>query len=224
MTTILSFIGGILPPLIWLWFWRKEDSKNPEPKKYIFFTFVAGMLSAISAIFVQLFIISETFQYSFLNFLLLASSEEILKFIFAYFVVLRKKVLDEPIDAIIYMITIALGFAALENMLYLWNIFNEGNLLQGIVIGNMRFVGSTLLHTASSGIIGVAIAFSFFKSRSFKKIYLFTGLALSIALHTSFNLFIIKDNQENIFNIFAYVWIVIIVLLLFTEKIKRLKK
>ena len=26
----LSFVGGILPALIWLWFWLKEDKENPE--------------------------------------------------------------------------------------------------------------------------------------------------------------------------------------------------
>jgi len=44
-----------------------------------------------------------------------AVAEESLKFIFAYLFVLRNKAVNEPVDVVIYMITVALGFAALEN-------------------------------------------------------------------------------------------------------------
>ncbi len=222
--TLLSFLGGLLPALIWLWFWLKEDAKNPEPKKYIFFTFVAGMLTAIVAIFFQISIISSTVKYSAISLLLLASTEELLKYIFAYFTAIRKKVMDEPIDAVIYMVTVALGFAAMENILYLWNIFSKGDFVQGIIVGNMRFLGATVLHTAASGIIGASIALSFYKKKALKRIYLFTGLILSIALHTGFNLFIIKNNGENIFSVFVYIWIAVMILLLLVEKIKRLRR
>jgi RsiW-degrading membrane proteinase PrsW (M82 family) len=182
------------------------------------------MLTAIIAVFLQISIIDSTIRYSFLSLLLLASSEEILKYILAYFVVLRKKVMDEPIDAVIYMITAALGFAAMENILYLWNILREGSFIQGIIVGNMRFLGSTVLHVASSGIIGVSIAFSFYKNKYVKKVYFFTGLILSITLHTGFNLFIIKSSGGNIFSAFANIWIATIILLLLAEKIKRMRR
>jgi len=43
----LSFVGGILPALIWLWFWLKEDKENPEPKGLLFLTFILGMIAVI---------------------------------------------------------------------------------------------------------------------------------------------------------------------------------
>ncbi|MBU1558117.1 PrsW family intramembrane metalloprotease [Patescibacteria group bacterium] len=222
--TLLAFLTGLLPALVWLWFWLKQDAQNPEPKKRIFFTFVAGMLTALTVIVFQISIINYTVHYSAISLLLLASSEEILKYIFAYYIAIRKKVNDEPIDAVIYMITVALGFAAMENILYLWSIFNEGDFIKGIIVGNTRFMGATVLHTVSSGIVGVAIASSFYRNKSLKRTYLFIGLILSIALHTSFNLFIIKTSGGEIFNIFIYIWIAIMILLLLIEKIKKLKK
>ena len=223
MITLLSFLGGILPAIIWLWFWLKEDQLHPEPKKYILLTFLVGMVTAIFVIPIEKFIMENTIHYSLISLILLSFTEEISKYIFAYFTALRKKFTDEPIDAVIYMITIALGFAALENVLYLLSIFQEEGIAQGILMSNMRFIGSTVLHTASSGIIGVAIALSFYKTNSIKRIYLLIGIILSVVLHTAFNFFIINSNGGNILNVFVAVWIVVIFLLLFFEKIKKIK-
>lgn len=237
MNILLPFLGGIIPPIIWLWFWLKEDAKNPEPKKYILITFLVGMFVVIPTIYIEKFVIENSIQYSFVYFILLSMTEEIFKFIGAYFTVLKRKVTDEPIDAVIYMVTVALGFAATENSLYLLNSleqiidfykkinidFNFWTLLsESITNINMRFIGANVLHTTSSAIIGVSIAFSFYK-KNLKKLYLFIGLILSIALHTSFNFFIIKGNGESIFKIFIAIWIIAILLLLLLEKIKKIK-
>lgn len=222
MNILLPFLGGIIPPIIWLWFWLKEDAKNPEPKKYILLTFIVGMLSAFIVILIEQVIIQNTVRYSLYSLLLLSGTEEISKYIFAYWTVLRKKVTDEPIDAVIYMITIALGFAAAENFLYLLEIFSDGINLHGVIMTNMRFIGATVLHTTSSAIIGASIALSYYK-KNLKRLYLFIGLILSIALHTSFNFFIIKSNGESIFKIFVAIWIIAILLLLLLEKIKKIK-
>ena len=54
--------------------------------------------------------------------------EEVLKYSAALMVVLWHKAVDEPIDVIIYMITIALGFSALENALFIFNPLRDGRL------------------------------------------------------------------------------------------------
>ena len=92
------------------------------------------------------------------------SLEEVFKFAAAYFVALRARVYDEPLDAIIYLVTVALGFSALENALFLWGPLKEGDILRTIVTGDLRFIGATLLHTLSSATIGIALALSFYKS------------------------------------------------------------
>ncbi len=227
MQTLLAFSFGVIPAIIWLWFWLKEDKKNPEPKRFIFLTFIAGMFSAITARYISFGLINFLAigpELGFFSILLFASTEEITKYLFAYFSALKRSFDDEPIDAVIYMITVALGFAAMENTLYLWNIFGAGEIYQGIIIGNMRFIGATTLHIASSGIVGMAIALSFYKSRVKKIIYLLTGIILASALHMVFNFTIINDGGGNIFKVFIIIWLVIMFLLIFFEKIKKLKK
>ena len=220
---LLSFIGGMVPSIIWLIFWLKEDRLHPEPKKYIITTFFAGMLSALVVVLIQQEFLNGYISYSLLTLAFLAFSEEFLKYFFAYFTALRQKFTDEPIDAFIYMITIALGFAAMENILYLWQIFSNGEIVKGMIISNTRFIGATILHITASGIIGVAIALSFCKKIWKQIVYWLIGFILSVALHTSFNFFIINSSKENIFNIFILVWTATILILLLLERIKKLK-
>ena len=84
----------------------------------------------------------------------------------------------------------------------------------------MRFVGATLLHIASSAIIGILFGLAFYKSQRIKKVALLVGLILSILLHSIFNLLIIKTGEQ-IFFVFAGVWVVVIVLMTLMEKVKK---
>jgi len=219
-----AFLGGVLPSILWLWFWLKEDKINPEPKKYIILTFFFGALTAALVLPVEEFIVKFLPETGLITVLALSFAEEIFKYWGAYFVALRKKFTDEPIDAVIYMITIALGFAALENTLFLiHSIKTGGELAQTIIVGNMRFIGATILHTAASGLIGLFLALSFYKSRRVKKIYLLSGVILAVILHAFFNSLIIKLQGVKIFGVFLFVWLAMAVLIILFEIVKRVQ-
>lgn len=232
---LLSFLGGVLPTIFWLIYWLQEDRKKPEPNFLIFETFIYGALAVPIAFVIQhalnifvlngakIDVIFKTSYFTALFVLIIwASIEEILKYIAAKESGLKSTEYDEPIDAVIYMITAGLGFAAFENMLFILNPILEGELTSAIITGSNRFIGSTLLHTASSAIIGIFIAFSFYKNKKDKIIYLFTGVIISIALHTIFNSFIIRSGYFTTIG-FSLVWILLIGLILIFEKIKILK-
>ncbi|MBL7045507.1 MAG: PrsW family intramembrane metalloprotease [Parcubacteria group bacterium] len=220
-TLFFALLGGILPALLWLWFWLKED-RHPEPRSLIFLTFVVGM------ILVPLVIPPQKYVMGYLSgttlIIVWASIEELIKYFGAHITVLRRRAMNEPIDAMIYMITIALGFSALENTLFLLNPLADGSIIESILTGNLRFFGATLLHVLSSATIGVAMALSFYKSNRAKRHFLWIGIILAITLHALFNLFIINSNGDKILFIFLGVWLGILVLILFFEKIKRIKK
>lgn len=220
---ILSLFGGILPAVVWLWFWLKEDKLHPEPRLRVLLAFLAGMVSVYIALPIEEFVFKSNAMIvsSFIIFLW-ATIEELVKFFAAYFTSLKRKVYDEPIDAVIYMITVALGFAALENALFMFNLIDNKNFIQSILTGNSRFLGATLLHTASSASIGIMMGLSYYKKPIMKKVFLFSGIIISIVLHTIFNLLIIKSNSE-IFFVFAGIWVLIIAIILIIEKIKRVR-
>jgi protease PrsW len=222
LKVFLAFLGGLVPVLIWLWFWEHED-KHPEPKKLIFFAFAAGMLSVLVTLPLEQVVAKTTSNLTILIFTW-AALEEGIKFIFAYLVVLIRKENDEPIDSVMYMITVALGFAAIENAFFLFNpIFGEQH-IEAIATGNLRFIGATLLHTITSSIIGFAFAFSFYRSNRARALYVFIGVITAIVLHAAFNLSIISFNESVPILPFYAVWFVIVLILLAFEKVKSLKQ
>jgi RsiW-degrading membrane proteinase PrsW (M82 family) len=236
-TVFFAISGGILPALVWLIFWLKEDAKRPEPKHLIFLTFLFGMISAPLALALQLSV--NRFLFSDLDINTLfensvyfpisgiiiiftwATIEEVGKYLAAYYGGLKTEDNDEAIDDMIYLITAALGFAAVENTLFIFGPLISGDTELAIATGNFRFIGATLLHVAAAAIIGAFRSFSHFKNNEIKKRYLLSGFILAIGLHSAFNLFII-NNVESTFNAFSIVWIIIIIIILIFERVKRI--
>jgi RsiW-degrading membrane proteinase PrsW (M82 family) len=151
--------------------------------------------------------------------------EEMLKYGASYYAALRKRENDEPIDALIYLITAALGFAALENTLFLSGTLKTGGIIEGVNIGVLRFVGASLLHVVTSGFIGFCIALAFYKARAARRLSRVLGILGAIALHTLFNFYILKTagDAQMTFTVFAFVWLAIILLLVGFEKVKQLR-
>jgi RsiW-degrading membrane proteinase PrsW (M82 family) len=218
---LTAFLGGVVPAFIWLFFWLLEDRVHPEPKRYLFYAFMAGMFAVLVALPLERFTAGFWSMNSFPLFLSWATIEELLKFAAAYIVALRLAVYDEPLDAVIYMVTAALGFSALENALFLWTPLQQGDLLRAFVTEDLRFMGATLLHTLASVTVGLSLALSFYKPAGTRRWYALIGVVLAIVLHTSFNFFILKSGNTSTFWIFLCIWVGIIAALLMTERVKR---
>ncbi|MFZ2149929.1 MAG: PrsW family glutamic-type intramembrane protease [Minisyncoccia bacterium] len=221
---LLAFLGGIIPSLLWLWFWLKEDEEYPEPKSLLTIAFIMGMLAVIVVFPIQKYIHANISSPNG-QLILWAAAEEILKYL-AVLIILYKthNTANEPIDWPIYLITAALGFATLENTLYLLKPLSSSGTIVSLLTGQLRFLGSTLLHTVASGTIGMAIGISFWMSGFKKKIYLFFGIIVAIALHSAFNFFIIRNNGSDYLKVFAFLWVVTIIIMLLFEKVRRLYK
>jgi protease PrsW len=236
--------GGILPALAWLWFWRREDSAHPEPRRLIALAFLAGMVAVGVVIplekFAQSFLMSPSLFFvntgpltilvsiaavtgsqTFI-FTVWSAMEELIKYVMARLTVLHKHEDDEPIDSVIYMVTVALGFAAAENTLFLLSPLSGGTLVQTIMTGDLPFVGATLLHVLSSAVIGVALGLSFYKPKRSRRLYVVVGVILAAALHATFNFLILNTPEEHLLRTFGLVWVGLIVLLAMLEYIKRI--
>jgi RsiW-degrading membrane proteinase PrsW (M82 family) len=223
--------GGLLPALAWLWFWLREDSANPEPRALIALAFLAGMISVAIAVPLELGIkqaleaglLGASFAAPAIVYSVWSALEEIIKYVLAYATVLRRREDDEPIDPAIYMVTTALGFAGAENVLFLLSPLSGTTLAQNIATGDLRFIGATLLHVLSSSLIGVALGLTFYAPKVIHYLAGFIGLLLAMGLHMTFNYLILNTPQEYILQVFALVWVGVIVLLALLEYIKRIK-
>jgi RsiW-degrading membrane proteinase PrsW (M82 family) len=221
-TFAIAFLAGVIPALFWLWFWLREDKVRPEPRSLIVTAFLAGMLVVAAVLPLQQYAM-ERFKGNDLIFVWVII-EEILKYTAALVVVFWHKAVDEPIDTIIYMITIALGFSALENTLFIYNPLSSGDVVNSILTGHFRFLGATLLHVLASGTVGVFMAFAYYKSNTYRVVSATLGLCLAILLHALFNFFIMDASGNTVLGVFMFVWMGIIVLFLTFEKVKIIER
>lgn len=122
--------------------------------------------------------------------------EECLKYAVVRFSVLKNSAFDEPLDAMLYMIIASLGFAAVENLLLIFQQpFNSFDRV--ISLSAMRFISATFIHALCSGIVGYWLAKSIREPQ--KKFRLLAkGLALAIFFHACYNFLIwIVDSSQN---------------------------
>lgn len=219
----LAFLAGLAPVCIWLVFWLREDAKRPEPKRYIFLAFIAGMGAVLLVLPLQA-LAAAYIPMGFVLLFLWALTEEGMKFAVAWFSVLRRSVADEPIDMPIYMITAALGFSALENAFFLFHPLATGQFFDGLVTGDLRFLGASLMHVLASSLVGGALAFSYYRSRWAKIFHVSFGVILAAALHGLFNSLIISTDADGALIVFLGVWMGTVFLLLMLERVKTIER
>jgi RsiW-degrading membrane proteinase PrsW (M82 family) len=218
----IAFLSGLIPALFWVWFWLREDSKKPEPYFLIAISFIAGMAVVPLALPLQKIAIEI---YSGVDMMIAwVIIEEVLKYGVALAIVLWHSEVDEPIDMVIYMIVLALGFAALENALFVFNPLIAGDYLNSLMTGSFRFLGATLLHVLASGTVGVFLALAYYKPKIVQVIAGTFGLFMAIVLHALFNFFIMDASGGTILIVFLFVWMGIIILFLLFEKIKQIEQ
>lgn len=239
--TLIAIAGGVIPALVWLLFWLREDRQSPEPKGLIAISFFAGMAVVYFVLPLQKFVVatlptimdisnSLAAKLSLIapdeqtvKITLWAAIEEFAKYATVFFIAFKSKYFDEPIDAVIYLLTAALGFAAMENILYIARDITHISVAQIFLDGNLRFVGATILHTVSSAFIGLAIAFSFYSSRLIKIIAVMAGIIGASLLHAYFNLSIIEvSGTMNTLWVFSRFWIAILGLIVLLQIVKHI--
>ncbi len=222
---VYGFLGGVLPALVWLYFLLKEDERCPEPRPLIIIAFLAGMLAVAFAL--PLEHISKILLKTDLQVIAAwAMIEEVLKYALASITVLWRRAVDESVDLVIYMITTALGFAALENTLFFLQAYASHGLWGtsgALATTNLRFIGSSLLHIIASATIGFALALGFRTHRAVRTLYAAAGLILAIALHATFNFLIITGDGSHTLFAFFIVWIGVVAFFAAFEILKYIR-
>lgn len=180
---------GFAPALFWLWYFYVKDRYAPEPRIWILRIFLLGMLSTIPIALVE-GLFGALLPSEFVLAVVVAPVvEEIGKFLVVYWSVFRRPVFDEPIDGIVYAVTAALGFAALENFVYLFAAYSE-TLALPLELSLLRAVLSVPGHALMSSMWGYALGQSLVTPHPLARRLVYQGLLLAIFLHASFNLLV----------------------------------
>ena len=200
LVLILLFAGAaVLPAIVWLLFFIREDI-HPEPRKLIAYAFTLGALATIPALLIQV-LFRHTFGGEKILFIFigLALIEELFKFLAAYYAINKSPFFDEPVDAMIYMIAVASGFATVENVLITigsLETINTVSIYSASQVLLLRFVGATLLHVLSSSVVGYAWGKVMAKKTHYG--LLIQGIVLATLIHATFNLIVATLDKNNL--------------------------
>jgi len=205
--TLFALVLGILPSFAWLFLFLKEDI-HPEPKKLLALTFLMGLIAALFALFIEYGLaktvkILDIESYGVLPLLIMAAIEEVIKFLCVFMLIKNSSHFDEPIDAMIYLVTAALGFAAFENLAIVLNLafspYHDLIFNQIAATTIFRFIGATLLHGLCSAAVGYWWAMGILRHQARK--FIFNGLIIATLLHTFFNYLILSFKDTIIYPI-----------------------
>jgi len=153
---IKIFFVSIFPGILWVWYFYRKDRYDPEPKRLIVRDFIWGLLMVFPAGLLEaplsgfLTAPSSLFTLFLVTVFGIGIIEEGFKSYVVYRLHYNHPEFDEPVDGIIYGVTVGLGFAALENMFY--------TILFGYQVGLIRAVLTTLAHASFTGIFGFYLA------------------------------------------------------------------
>ena len=162
--TIFLVIIAALAPVVWLlWTIYRKDSVQPEPTTWLLKAFLYGVGSVFLTFFISLplsmvlglNIDKETYA-SLLEaledaFLLAAVPEELAKFFMLWLLLRKNPFFDEHFDGIVYAVCVGLGFAALENIVYLFDGIDDWSWIQ---IGVIRALFSVPGHYFDAILMG----------------------------------------------------------------------
>lgn len=176
----ILIVSAVVPSLLLLWYFRARDA-HPEPPRVVLATFVLGVLTVIPVLVVALPVlraleaVRSPIAAGFLKaFLTAAVPEELFKFGVVALYCARHPAFDEPMDGVVYGATASLGFATLENVLYVGT--------GGLGVAAMRALTAVPMHAFLGTIMGYYVGQSRFRPAEKRKL-LALGYLVPMALH-----------------------------------------
>lgn len=192
-----------------------RDKYEKEPIRLLLFALIAGGLTVIPILFLEQFLSSFVGLFygliaaAWKAFVVAAFSEELFKYIALYLLIWKSPEFNEKFDGIVYATYISLGFAAVENVLYVM----EGGLTTGV----MRAITAVPAHA----VFGITMGFYFGLAKFYKKersILMWKALGFPILLHGIYDFILFTGIQ----------WLTIVfvafVVYLYVSGLKRIKE
>lgn len=201
VTYLIIFAAAVLPGMaLWFYIWLKD--KKPEPFGQLLKATLWGVLISIPAILIEYIIeyliFGDTEPVSFIDhtieaFCVAAIPEEGLKLGALWWVLRKNPHFDEHYDGIVYAVCVGLGFAGIENIMYLF-----GSMDEWASIGIVRAIFAVPGHYINAVLMGYYYARYHFVNRSFLNLVsillmpiLAHGLYDSIVMNISTNEYLI---------------------------------
>jgi len=180
---LITVCVSFLPSLVLLRFFYKYD-KNPEPRKVLLKTFSLGFVIAIPVLIITYPLAPVVYKISnpmlagmYWSIFCAAIPEEFFKFLVLTKYSLKHPAFDEPIDGIIYGVTVSLGFATVESMMHISKF--------GVAVAIPRALTAVPAHACFGVIMGYFVSVARFNLRSGIKIWF--GLLVAVFIHALYD-------------------------------------
>lgn len=197
----MSFFLAFFPPLLIAFYVYKQDKFDKEPKELIVKSFLFGCLSVIPIVILEYIfnenLFSNYFIYMFCG---VALVEEGMKFFFLKKYLFNRIEFNEPLDGIVYAVMVSLGFATVENLVYVFLYYPD----EQITVAIRRMISAIPLHASCGVIMGYFVGLAKFNSNS--RVLLLKGVFSATLLHAIYNYFLISDNGfYSLFSVLALI-------------------
>lgn len=195
---MVLLVLALAPAIAIIFYILGKDKYNKEPFINLFISFILGVVSTLPAFFIQtivtdllksLFVYQSILYVACFSFVAIGIGEEGSKYLMLRYYAYRQKAFDEPLDGIIYGVMVSMGFATLENILYVSR--------SGYETAIVRMFLSVPAHACFGVIMGYYIGLAKFdknKANHYKRI----GLMLAIVFHGAFDFFLLLQENDQV--------------------------
>lgn len=209
MQNILIILAALLPVAGLLYYIYKSDP-YPEPPKQLRKAFFYGVAIIIPAGIIEGIIQAAFFPSSMTTlieaaaqaFFVAALPEEGLKLLALWLLLRKNPYFDEHFDGIVYAVYVSLGFAAIENVSYLFGFVDSW-----VEVGITRALLAVPGHYAFGVLMGFFYSLYYFVNRSKRNLYAIF-LAPFIA-HGIYDTFAFFDNVSPVWGTIGFVLLII---------------
>lgn len=195
---------AIIPSILLCLYVYNMDVIEKEPLHLLLILFFVGVLTTVPARFVEQMLLSATeYDYAnyydsfYISFFVIALVEEGYKYLVFLISSWRNKEFNYKYDAIVYCVFISLGFATLENILYVQDAGLNVALWRGVIS-----VPAHAFYAISSGfLLGIAKEKAVKKDKKQTALYLLLAFIVPVLMHGAFDFLLLTEN-EVLFGIF----------------------
>ena len=207
---VLTGVAILVPAMVWLVFWYRQDRGTPEPWRMVLRVFVSGAVLAMAAAYLAMTPLLDVTTWlpqagtlRFVGFFcLVAVTQETLKWVAVRFTAYESAAFD-PEDGIIYGAAAGLGYATVLNAALVATALQQGSVELGVTAATV--VITALAHSSFGGVVGHFLADQRFNLRP--AWWSALGVVIAAALNT---LFFLVGQGFAAGTLFAGRWIVLL--------------
>ena len=181
----ISFIAAVLPVALLLIFIYRKDKYQPEPLGKLLLAFVAGCFCILPASIMEAVLMLFTPDDAvvdgiYTGYAVAGCSEELCKLVLLMMVIWRSRHFDEFFDGIVYAVFVSLGFACVENIMYVTS--ND----DPVMIAFMRGILAVPAHFLFAVTMGYYVSLAKFDPLN-KRSHLFKAFFYPMLLHGTYD-------------------------------------